>query len=34
MASAIRKAPGCVSTEIFDRTENKVAMTQYAGVLR
>lgn len=34
MAASIRKAPGCVSTEIFDRVENKSVITQYTGVLR
>ena len=34
MASAIRKAPGCTSTTIFDRQENKPVITRYAGILR
>lgn len=34
LAAAIRQAPGCTSTEIFDRQENKSVITRYAGVLR
>jgi hypothetical protein len=34
MASAIRQAPGCLSTEIFDRQENKPVITRFAGILR
>ncbi len=34
MALAIRKAPGCISTEIFDRRDDVSVMTMYAGVLR
>jgi hypothetical protein len=34
MAAAIRQAPGCTSTEIFDRQENKSVITRYAGILR
>jgi hypothetical protein len=34
MARAIRLAPGCTSTEIFDREENKAVIKQYAGILR
>lgn len=34
MANAIRKAPGCFATEIFDRELNKVVFTQFGGMLR
>jgi hypothetical protein len=34
MAAAIRKAPSCTSTKIFDRQENKMVIKRYAGVLR
>jgi len=34
MASSIRLAPGCTSTEIVDRQENRSLITQYAGILR
>ena len=34
MARAIRLAPGCVSTEIYDRQEDASVITQYAGILR
>lgn len=34
LADAIRKAPGCTSTEIFDRQEGKPVITRFAGVLR
>lgn len=34
MASSIRLAPSCTSTEIFDRQENKPVITRYAGILR
>lgn len=34
MAASIRKAPGCTSTEIFDRLEDRSVITQYAGILR
>jgi hypothetical protein len=34
MAAGARKAPGCLSTEIYDREEDKSVVTQYAGVLR
>lgn len=29
MASAIRKAPGCVSTEVFDRAENRLIAVMF-----
>lgn len=34
MAGAIREAPGCLSTVIFDRQENKLVIKRYAGILR
>lgn len=34
IAAAFRLAPGCLSTMIFDREENKIVMTNYAGLLR
>ena len=34
MAAAIRLAPGCTSTTIFDRQENKKLITRVAGILR
>lgn len=34
MHAAVNKAPGCTSTEIFDRVENKPVIKRYAGVLR
>lgn len=34
IASAIRQAPGCTSTTIYDRHENRKVITRYAGVLR
>jgi hypothetical protein len=34
IATTIRQAPGCTSTTIFDRTENKPVIKQYAGILR
>jgi hypothetical protein len=34
MAAAIRKAPGCTSTVIFDREANAPVIKQYAGILR
>ena len=34
IAAAIRTAPGCMSTEIFDRLENKPVIKRYAGILR
>lgn len=34
IASAIRQAPGCTSTTIFDRQENKPVITRFAGILR
>lgn len=34
MAAAIRQAPGCTSTTIFDRQENKPGITRYVGILR
>ena len=34
MAAAIRKAPSCTSTEIFDREKGESVITRYAGVLR
>jgi len=34
IASAIRQAPGCTSTTIFDRQENVPVIKQYAGILR
>ena len=34
MAAAIRLVPGCTSTTIFDRQENKPVITRYAGILR
>lgn len=34
MASTIRDAPGCTSTEISDRQEDKSVITRYAGILR
>jgi hypothetical protein len=34
VAAAIRLAPGCVSTEIFDRQENRPVIKRYAGILR
>ena len=34
MAAAIRLAPGCTSTEIFDRQDDKSVITRYAGILR
>lgn len=30
----IRLAPGCTSTEIFDREEKRSVITRYAGILR
>jgi hypothetical protein len=32
MAAAIRTAPGCISTEIFDRQEGKSVITRFAGM--
>lgn len=34
IASAIRKAPGCTSTEIYDRLINQSVITRFAGILR
>ena len=34
MAAAIRKAPGCTSTAIWDRQENKQVIKMFAGILR
>lgn len=34
IASAIRQAPGCTSTQILDRQENKPVIRRFAGVLR
>lgn len=34
MAAAIRKAPGCTSTTIYDREEDHAVITTYAGILR
>jgi hypothetical protein len=34
MAAAIRLAPGCTSTTIFDRQESKPIITCFAGILR
>lgn len=34
MAAAIRLAPGCTSTEIYDREEDRIVITRFAGVLR
>ena len=34
MAGGARKAPGCTSTEIYDRQEQKPIITSYAGILR
>lgn len=34
LAAGIRLAPGCLSTEIFDRQENKPVIKRYAGILR
>lgn len=34
MAAAIREAPGCTSTEIFDRQINQSVITRFAGPLR
>lgn len=34
MAQAIRKAPGCLSTTIFDRHQNMNVITSYARILR
>lgn len=34
IAAAIRKAPGCLSTEIFDREQNCPVIKRYAGILR
>lgn len=34
IAEAIRSAPGCTSTEIFDRQDGKTVITRYAGILR
>jgi hypothetical protein len=34
MASIIRLKPGCTSTTIFDREQNKPVITSYAGILR
>lgn len=34
MAKAIRTAPGCLSTVIFDRQENKQIVRRFAGILR
>lgn len=34
MAGAVRKAPGCTSTVIFDRQENKQVIRRFAGILR
>jgi hypothetical protein len=34
MAAAIRLAPGCTSTTIFDRKEQKNVITRFAGILR
>jgi hypothetical protein len=34
LAAAMRLAPGCSSTEIFDLRENKPVIKRYAGILR
>lgn len=34
MAAAIRQAPGCTSTVIWDRQEEKQIIRRFAGVLR
>jgi len=34
MADAIRQAPGCTSTEIYDRQDDKPVITRFAGILR
>lgn len=34
IANAIRQAPGCTSTEIFDREDDRVVITRFAGILR
>lgn len=34
IAEAIRQAPGCTRSEIFDRKENVQIIVRYAGVLR
>jgi hypothetical protein len=34
MAAAFRLAPGCTSTTIYDRQEQRAVITRYAGVLR
>ena len=34
MASGIRQAPGCLSTEIHDRIEGRMIIRRYAGILR
>ena len=34
LAASIRKAPGCTSTSIFDRQENKPVIRRFAGILR
>lgn len=34
MAAAIRLAPGCTSTTIFDREEDRKVITRFAGILR
>ena len=34
IASAIRQAPGCTSSTIYDRQEKRKVITQYAGILR
>jgi hypothetical protein len=34
MAKSIGEAPGCLSTVIFDRQENKLMLRRYHGVLR
>lgn len=34
MMIAILKAPGCTSAQIFDRQEDKLVITRFAGILR
>jgi len=34
MAKAFREHPSCLRTEIFDRQQNDLVITNYAGVLR
>lgn len=34
MLAAFCRAPGCASVEIFDRKENGIVISRFAGVLR